>query len=221
MRGESAETDHDALTLPDLPQLRASIRQRRKSVSPEMRHSAACAVARRLARLQLLHRRRRIGVYSAIDGELDLTPLAQYAQRIGCTLYAPRIVNMRARKMDFVEVPRLAIAHTKRNTTESLLKPRLNLQRRMNPRLLDVVFVPLVAFNTRGWRLGFGAGFYDRKFAFMRRGFRNKPLLIGVGYEFQRVSQHAPQLWDVMLHAVVTEQRLYRCQSPKTFSNWV
>jgi 5-formyltetrahydrofolate cyclo-ligase len=75
-----------------------------------------------------------------------------------------------------------------------------------------VVLLPLVAFDMHGWRLGFGAGFYDRKLSFLRRKFCRKPLLIGVGYEFQRVPPQTPGAWDVLLDAVVTERGFQRCR---------
>jgi len=71
------------------------------------------------------------------------------------------------------------------------------------------VLVPLVAFDDAGNRLGMGAGYYDRSFAF-RRAAPSPPLLVGVGYEFQRVPALAAQPWDVPLDAVLTERGLQR-----------
>lgn len=77
-------------------------------------------------------------------------------------------------------------------------------------RRLDVILLPLVAVDARGWRLGSGAGFYDRSLAHLRYGRRwRRPRLIGVAYEFQRVAQLEPQPWDVPLDAVVTERGFY------------
>jgi len=113
--------------------------------------------------------------------------------------------------MDFIELPTQGGRTLNRF---SIAEPHRNLHRRIDPRLLDVVLVPLVAFDMHGWRLGFGAGFYDRKFAFLRARAERKPLLIGVGYEFQRVPPQTPGSWDVLLPAVVTERGIYRCRKP-------
>ncbi len=178
------------------------MRQRRKSVSKPLRVHAAYSIARRLKGMQLLRKGRRIAVYKAIDGEIDLTPFVRHAQRVGCAVYTPRILNMRSRKMEFVAWSRQARA----------VSAHLS---RINPRHLDVVLVPLIAFDVHGWRLGFGAGFYDRKFAFMRRGFLRRPRLIGIAYDFQLTQPQTPRPWDVLLHAVVTEQRIYPCRTSK------
>ena len=189
----------------DRPLLRRALRQQRNDVPKAVQDTTARAVARSIVASQLLRTAQRIAVYSAFDGEIDLAGVIAHAKRIGCTVYAPRIVTLRSRKMHFIEIDRVAL---RKLDTRSLVEPRMHLHRRVDPRLLDIVFVPLVAFDDRGWRLGFGAGFYDRAFAFKRRTWRRRPLLVGVAYEFQRVSLQKPSPWDVLLDAVVTERGL-------------
>lgn len=62
----------------------------------------------------------------------------------------------------------------------------------------DVVFVPLVAIDANGTRLGRGKGHYDRALGLLRKtGAR----LIGVGWGMQRLEAQIPQdPWDVPLH---------------------
>lgn len=76
---------------------------------------------------------------------------------------------------------------------------------------LDVVLVPLLAFDRRGHRLGMGAGWYDRTFA-ARRSHAAPPLLIGVGYAFQEVGRLDAHALDVALDWVVTENELIPCR---------
>jgi 5-formyltetrahydrofolate cyclo-ligase len=168
---------------------------------------------------RIVKKGQRIAVYAAFDGEIDLSPVIRQAQRAGCVLYAPHIVNMRARRMEFVECTKVALGcYGFGHKCSSISLSHNQLHRRINPRLLDIVLLPLVAFDVHGWRLGFGAGFYDRKFSFLRRRFVKKPILIGVGYEFQRVPPQVPNTWDVLLDAVVTERGLRQCH-PFTFDS--
>jgi 5-formyltetrahydrofolate cyclo-ligase len=81
------------------------------------------------------------------------------------------------------------------------------------PRFLDVVLLPVVAFDAAGTRLGSGAGYYDRCFAYRNaRQSWHAPLLIGVAFACQEVPALARQAWDVPLDAIVTEGGLRRCQ---------
>ena len=82
----------------------------------------------------------------------------------------------------------------------------------LGARWLDVVFVPLLAFDARGVRLGAGGGFYDRAFAFRQlRTAWHAPRLVGLAYAFQQLEHIAYAAHDVLMDAVVTEEGLIRC----------
>jgi len=68
----------------------------------------------------------------------------------------------------------------------------------------DVLLVPLLAFDRRHHRLGWGAGFYDRTLAGLRA--RKRVLAIGVAYSAQRVDELPVDGWDEALDLVLTEQ---------------
>ena len=72
------------------------------------------------------------------------------------------------------------------------------------PEQLDIIFLPLVAFDEHGTRLGMGGGYYDRTLAHHR-----PTLLIGAAYEFQRQAWIEREAWDVPLAAIITEQTIY------------
>jgi 5-formyltetrahydrofolate cyclo-ligase len=88
-------------------------------------------------------------------------------------------------------------------------EPDVSGPSRLRAAEMHVVLVPLVAFDDAGNRLGMGAGYYDRAFGF-RRSAAAPPILVGVGYEFQRVPPLQAQAWDVPLDAVLTERGLQR-----------
>jgi 5-formyltetrahydrofolate cyclo-ligase len=68
------------------------------------------------------------------------------------------------------------------------------------------LLVPLVGFDRRGFRLGYGGGYYDRTLAAMDP----QPLTIGVGYELGRLETIHPQPHDIPMNAIVTEAGLVR-----------
>ena len=77
----------------------------------------------------------------------------------------------------------------------------------------EVVIVPLLAFDNKGHRLGYGGGYYDRTLD----GFgETKIVTVGVGYEMQFVEKVPAGRNDVALHWIVTEQRSRnaRCRIP-------
>ena len=76
---------------------------------------------------------------------------------------------------------------------------------------LDIVFVPLVAFDLNGFRIGMGSGYYDRTFE-KKLAIKDPkyPVLIGLAYEFQKQECLNHQPWDVPLDMVVTELKTYK-----------
>ncbi len=65
----------------------------------------------------------------------------------------------------------------------------------------DLVWVPLLGFDSAGYRLGYGGGYYDRT---LGRALP-RPLAIGIGYERVRLASIQPQPHDIPMDAIVTE----------------
>ena len=64
------------------------------------------------------------------------------------------------------------------------------------------LLIPLVGFDQNGFRLGYGAGFYDRTIA----TYQTWPLKIGVGFEFSRMDDIHPHQHDIPMDFIVTER---------------
>jgi len=99
--------------------------------------------------------------------------------------------------------------------TLGILEPARQLrhlsQRHVPPEKLQVVFVPGVAFDRHGGRIGNGKGYYDR---FLPK-LPATALRLGLAYECQ-VFESVPMLpWDVAVDAVITEQAIYWRKQPK------
>lgn len=79
-------------------------------------------------------------------------------------------------------------------------------QRFIHPKEIDMVIVPLLAFDLAGNRLGYGGGYYDQFLSNLRPGVPK----IGVGFEVARSGEILPtDEWDVKLDGMVTEERVY------------
>jgi 5-formyltetrahydrofolate cyclo-ligase len=186
--------------------LRAELRARRRSVPPEARARAARQVARHAERRLALHPGQRIALYAPLGEELDVGPLARAVRRHGALVYLPRIVHRRASRMRFV-----ADAGAMRRNRLGILEPQGASY--LAAGSLDIVFVPLVGFDDGGMRLGLGAGYYDRAFAFLnRRAAWRRPKLIGVAFAAQRAAAIPGEPHDVRLDAVVTEDGVIDCR---------
>jgi 5-formyltetrahydrofolate cyclo-ligase len=182
------------------------MRARRREVTKAERRSVASALARVANRARLLRPAAKIAVYQAYGHEADLSALIYLARRRGCQLYLPRIVDHRRHRMEFFRFD--ADAPLRRNAF-GILEPIAAMSPAIPTRELDLVLMPLVAFDASGWRLGSGAGFYDRRLHHLHIARRwRRPKLIGVAYHFQRVDRLQPHRWDIPMDAVITERGL-------------
>jgi 5,10-methenyltetrahydrofolate synthetase len=70
----------------------------------------------------------------------------------------------------------------------------------------EAVLLPMNGWDAKGYRLGYGAGFFDRTLASLRK----RPVVIGVSYEQARMDTIHPQPWDIPVDYLVTERGVYR-----------
>ena len=184
-------------------ELRRELRKRRRNIPPLQRKRAARRFAVIADRAYLLRPGARIAAYQAYGHEADVSHLIERAWRRGCEVYLPVITQARAARMRFVRFTPETRLHI---NAFGIPEPDPQHARCIPARHLDVVFMPLVGFDDHGWRLGSGAGFYDRCLHHLRgRRQWRRPKLVGVAYAQQHVERLIPNEWDVPMDAVITE----------------
>ena len=71
----------------------------------------------------------------------------------------------------------------------------------------EILLIPLVGFDNKLNRLGYGGGFYDRYLAKLKNS--KKILKIGVGFSIQEVSKIPTNQYDIRLDNIITEKEIY------------
>ncbi len=194
---------------PDKKALRAGLRRARAAIPAAERLHAARQVERLAVRLGLLRPGRRIGFYIPAKGELDILPLLDRAQALGVACFLPIVPGHFHKKLWFSRLGE----HEHLWGVNRFGIPEYHDWRRKRVRAhrLDLIFVPLLGFDARGYRIGMGGGYYDSSLAFLRlrRSWR-RPRLVGVAFDVQRVERVPDDPWDVPLDLAITERRVYR-----------
>jgi 5-formyltetrahydrofolate cyclo-ligase len=141
-----------------------------------------------------------IGFYWPFQGEIDLRRLVRDFLSLGAEAALPVVVE-RQQPMEFwswrpgVKLGR-GIWNIPVPRDRDLVKP-------------TVLLVPLLGFDAAGYRLGQGGGYYDRTLANLPQ----RPLTIGIGYEFGRLETIHPQPHDIPMDAIVTERGVERARA--------
>ncbi|HHV28703.1 5-formyltetrahydrofolate cyclo-ligase [Acetivibrio mesophilus] len=90
--------------------------------------------------------------------------------------------------------------------TYGILEPVKQFSRKIDPKEIDLVVVPGVAFDVKGGRIGYGAGYYD---VFLRE-VRDDCLKVGIAFDIQVFSSIPKEEHDMLMDAVITESKIYR-----------
>lgn len=92
--------------------------------------------------------------------------------------------------------------------TWGILEPKADCVRPVEPGEIDLVVVPGVAFDTKGNRLGYGGGFYDR----FLPGTKPETTWVALAFELQIRDNVFPEAHDCRVHYVLTEDRQIKCR---------
>ncbi len=93
---------------------------------------------------------------------------------------------------------------------DNLKKGKFGVEEPINSRtyLPDIIFVPCLAFDENGYRLGYGGGYYDKSISYFY-SIKHKFISIGLAYEDQKVSNAVHNNLDQKLNYISTEKQLY------------
>ena len=135
-----------------------------------------------------------------IKGEYDARHLARTLRERGALTALPVVV-----------APKTPLVFREWHPGVELAKGALDIPYPVNSREVtpEAVLLPMNGWDARGYRLGYGAGFFDRTLASLAK----KPVTIGISYELARLDTIHPQPWDLPMDYVVTERGVYRRDS--------
>lgn len=189
--------------------LRQDIRQQRRELHPAFRREAARQIRRHMAISIRYVRARHVAFFFPTRDELDLWPLVCDSADRGKVCYLPvmtdRLMRFRSSPLAFQAFDPQEKDLVRGNF--GIMEPAFNPHEQTRLSRLDVIFVPLIAFDRQGNRVGMGKGYYDRTLAGLANSYR-RPWLVGCGFSMQEVEAIPVNAWDVPLDAILTEKGL-------------
>lgn len=176
-----------------LIEMRLATRQAERAVMDD-------AIITRLLELVVEPEGKVISAYWPFRAEPDLRPLLKRLAAIGARTALPVVVE-KGRPLVFREW----------KSGDPLERGIWNIPFPSNGAeiLPDIVIAPVVGFDSRCFRLGYGGGFFDRTLAALPQ----KPLCIGVGYAFQRLATIRPHHHDIAMDAIATDVEIIQAAS--------
>ena len=177
--------------------LRAEVRRKRDSIPPGVRAELSRRIVHHAINWIEENRADAVLIYLSMRSEVETGDLLDYLLAQNKIALAP-VMNMKRRTLTphrIVDTKKDLVLHP-----YGMLQPNEEICPPFPLNQIDLIFVPGVAFDPKGYRLGYGAGFYDR---FLPQCLQ--AVWIGLAYEAQIVTDTFPQIWDVPLHQILTE----------------
>lgn len=178
--------------------LRLRYRQERRRIDPVTRAQWDASIRDSLLALPGMQAGARIAAYWPFDGEPDLRPALEALHERDIHVHLPLIPHTAGAGL---EMHPWQPGHEMASGALGVFQPGPGAAVPVDA--LDIVLLPLVAWDRRGHRLGMGAGYYDRFLAPVASLAR--PLRAGVAYSVQRSEELPADSWDVPLHGLLSE----------------
>ena len=176
--------------------LRRRLRAIRNAIPHAYRQTADASIALRLCDWLGERQPGVVALWWPLAGEPDLTGEFEALGRLGWTIALPRVAAPDA-PLDFGRW-RPGVAMVEHRHKVSVPEP-------FEPVTPTVLVAPCLGFDARGWRLGYGGGYYDRTLAV------SQVPAAGVAYDACEIELR-PEVHDRRLAVIVTESRLLRCR---------
>ena len=194
-------------------QIRNEIRRRRKALSSAEQQLAAQQAAQQAVSFPPITQANKVALFLSVDGELNTRPLIELLWQSGQQVYLPVLHPFSAGNLLFIRYqPETPLRPNRLRIPE----PGLDIRQMATLDELDVILVPLVAFDAHGQRLGMGGGYYDRT---LQRWQQHGCLPVGFAHHCQQVGELPVADWDIPLPALITPDRVWQWSQPVPVSD--
>ena len=187
-------------------EIRRLKRAQRQALSAAEQQQHSMALCDNIIRQKNYRNSQHIACYLANDGEIDPYLLIEHALFANKSVYLPLLSPL---KNSLYFAPYDEYSEFSLNRF-GIAEPVCHPSEWIKASQLDLLLLPLVAFDLHGNRVGMGGGFYDRTLGYLqhRRHWR-KPVLIGLAHEIQKEDNLIRQNWDIPLNGIATEKQFY------------
>ena len=174
---DNVGTDQSGTNKPSVATIRKLKRAERRSLADDQQKHHSQMLCENVTRQQIYKSGKKIACYIANDGEIDPWLIIDHARFAHKKVYLPVLSPM---KNSLYFAPYEADDKLILNRF-SIPEPACHPSKWLHAWQLDLLLLPLVAFDDRGNRLGMGGGFYDRTLAYLNcRQHWKKPVLAGI-----------------------------------------
>lgn len=179
--------------------IRVAVLKKRDSIHQAVKKLKDSAIKERLLSLKEFSLAKNILFYASFRSEVETMEMIKESILIGKNVFLPSVDI----KTHYLKIYRVGSVEELMPGYMGIPEP-LKKGRTKRIDSIDLVVMPGIAFDTKGMRLGYGKGYYDRLLSHAKK----KPLLMALAYEEQIVGHIPKEGHDIRVNALITEKRV-------------
>ncbi len=178
-------------------ELRAKVKDYRRSLKTDEKYAMDDSLSDIILKMDLYRNAKSILCYHSTDIEVSTEIIINTALAQGKDVYLPRCIKG-TRKMDFIKINSMEDLES---GTFGVMEPKLDLEEKYHNSPDSLCIIPALMYDVRGYRLGYGGGYYDR-FLYKYTGAK-----VGIIYKENVVDKLKYGRYDIPVDYIVTEDK--------------
>ena len=180
---------------------RGTIMARLKTFSEQEKQRNSKTIYDHLFQLPTWEVSKTLGITISTSKEIDTTPIIEKAWELGKKVAVPKCLP-ETKQLDFREIYTFTQLES---VYYGLQEPIVAKTAPVHPVHIDLLLVPGLCFDSRGYRIGFGGGYYDRFLA------EFKGVKVALAYDEQLIDKVPEEEHDIPVDFIVTPRGVLTC----------
>jgi 5-formyltetrahydrofolate cyclo-ligase len=181
--------------------VRAEFLSLRNAIDPVLSAAYSADIFAGIKTLAAYEKAKTVMFYLSYGSEVATDLMVKYAIKEGKNVVVPALKNINDEQM--MQVAKISRLEDACKLVYGVRQPEINLDNIVEKDGIDLIFVPGVAFDVLGYRIGYGKGHYDR-------WLRSVPVLktIALAYDFQITKKLPIQKHDIPVGMIITQKQI-------------
>lgn len=175
--------------------IRSIIKDKRSSITAEEREKLNQIIYEKAINSEYYKNAKTIFIFISFNDEVDTLRIIRKSLEDGKIVCVPKVIS----KQDGMVAIRINNFEDMVVSSYGILEPK-DITNIIKENLVDLTFVPGLAFDKKGGRIGYGGGFYDRFLKNMKKDSKK----IGLAYSFQIIDEVPMEEHDLFIDGIIT-----------------
>ncbi|MDR0985160.1 MAG: 5-formyltetrahydrofolate cyclo-ligase [Endomicrobium sp.] len=172
----------------------------RNNMSKNLILSKSFSIFNKIKKLNKYNLANSVMFYLSFNSEVITDYMIKHSIENNKVISVPAIANLEKNVLFAIKISKLEDAN---QIVYKIRQPNISSFNIINKNSIDLIFVPGIAFDYKGYRLGYGKGYYDRWLYNIP-----KSKIIGLAYDFQIIDKVPINTYDLPVGSIITEKRI-------------